>query len=238
MRALVISDKVEPVLYGPAVHDRVGKVDLVISCGDLPFYYLEYLMTMLGRPTYYVFGNHYREVEYSSGKGDEWNRATNPLGAENLHGQTVRDGSLLLAGLEGSMRYNDGPGAQYSELEMRMNIYKMTPQLLMNRMRYGRFLDVLVTHSPPWGIHDKPDLPHRGFRCFLDFMRMFKPAYLLHGHIHIYRNNEITQTRFAATEVINVYPYRILNLEPAALPVRRTARGKVSKRKGDEEVRP
>ena len=212
MRALVISDKVEPILYSPAVVERVGKIDLLIGCGDLPFYYIEYLMTMLGRPTYYVYGNHCRENQYSSGKGDEWNVATAPLGATNLHGLSERAGTLLLAGLEGSMRYNDSRGAQYSEFEMRMNIYKLAPQLLMNRLRYGRYLDVLVAHSPPLGIHDKPDLPHRGFKCFLDFMRVFRPRYLLHGHIHIYRNGEATHTRYLDSDVINVYPYRILDL--------------------------
>ena len=82
----------------------------------------------------------------------------------------------------------------------------------MNRLSYGRYLDVLVAHSPPLGIHDKPDLPHRGFKCFLDFTRIFKPRYLLHGHIHIYRNGETTRTRYLESEVINVYPYRILDL--------------------------
>ena len=71
MRVLAISDKVEPSLYSPAVMERVGKVDLILSCGDLPHYYIEYLMTMLGRPTYYVFGNHGREIQYSGGKGDD-----------------------------------------------------------------------------------------------------------------------------------------------------------------------
>jgi hypothetical protein len=47
MRALVISDKVEPILYGPAINDRVGAVDLILSCGDLPFYYIEYIISMV-----------------------------------------------------------------------------------------------------------------------------------------------------------------------------------------------
>ncbi len=214
MRVLAVSDKVEPVLYSAAVNERVGPVDLVLSCGDLPFYYIEYLMTMIGRPTYYVFGNHAREVQYTSGKGDEWNRSTAPLGAQNMHRRTEKVGDLLLAGLEGSMRYNTGPGAQYTEIEMWRNVYRMAPLLLANRLRHGRYLDVLMTHSPPRGIHDKPDLPHTGFTSFLAFMRWFKPRYLLHGHIHIYRRDEVTQSRYHETEVINVYPYRVLELEP------------------------
>ena len=45
-------------------------------------------------------------------------------------------------------------------------------------------------------------------------MRYFKPRYLLHGHIHLYRQNEVTKTLYQQTEVINVYPFRLLDLEP------------------------
>jgi Icc-related predicted phosphoesterase len=213
MRALVISDKVEPILYGPAINDRVGAVDLILSCGDLPFYYIEYIISMVNRPAYYVMGNHGREFEYQSGKGDAWNQQTAPLGAVNLHARTANAGGLLLAGLEGSIRYNNSSEAQYTDFEMKMNILKLLPGLAYNRLRYGRWLDVLITHSPPFGIHDKPDPAHTGFRSFLTFMDYFKPRYLLHGHIHLYRNNETTQTRYGETEVINVYPFKILDLQ-------------------------
>lgn len=212
MRALVISDKVEPVLYGPTIKARAGDVDLIISCGDLPFYYIEFVVSMLDRPCYYVFGNHGREVEY---QGGAWNKRTEPLGAVNIHRQVLRCGPLLMAGLEGSIRYNDAPRFQYTETEMWWNIASLFPGLLRNRLRHGRWLDVLVAHSPPFGIQDQPDPAHRGFRSFLTFMRWFKPRYLLHGHIHLYRQNTVTQTRYHGTEVINVYPFRILELEPA-----------------------
>ena len=214
MRALVISDKVEPILYSAAIKRHVGEIDLLLSCGDVPFYYLEYVISMLNRPAFYVFGNHGREVEYQSGRGDSWVRKTEPMGAVNLHMHTVKEGDLLLAGLEGSMRYNNAPRFQYTDADMWGNVARMTPALLYNRLRYGRYLDVLVAHSPPFGIHDKPDRPHTGFKSFRYFMQVFKPRYLLHGHIHIYRHNEVTRTRYLETEVINVYPYRILDLEP------------------------
>jgi len=217
MRTLVISDKVEPILYSAAIKRHVGEIDLLLSCGDIPFYYLEFVVSMLNRPAFYVFGNHGREVEYQSGKGDTWVRKTKPMGAMDLHMQTAKEGDLLLAGLEGSMRYNRASRFQYTDTEMWGNVAKLAPALLYNRMRYGRYLDVLVAHSPPYGIQDKPDLPHTGFKSFRYLMQIFKPRYLLHGHIHIYRRDEVTRTQFQQTEVINVYPYRILDLEPAIL---------------------
>jgi Icc-related predicted phosphoesterase len=218
MRTLVVSDKVEAILYSGGIVDRFGDVELVISCGDLPFYYIEFIVSMLNKPTYFVFGNHGSEVQYHSGKGDSWQVASAPQGATNLHCRTAKVGPLLLAGLEGSMRYNNSSQSQYTDMEMWLNIRHLAPKLLYNRLRYGRWLDVLVTHSPPLGIHDKSDLAHTGFRSFLPFMRWFKPRYLLHGHIHLYRHNEVTETRYHHTEIINIYPYRVLDLEPQQLP--------------------
>lgn len=213
MRTLVISDKVEAILYSGAIAERVGPVDLVLSCGDLPFYYIEFIVSMLNKPTYYVMGNHGSEVQYHSGKGESWQIATAPQGATDLHCRTARVGNLLLAGLEGSIRYNNSSESQYTDSEMWLNVARLAPKLLRNRLRYGRWLDVLVTHSPPFGIHDRPDRAHTGFRSFLPFMRWFKPKYLLHGHIHLYRRDEVAQTRYHETEIINVYPYRLLELE-------------------------
>ncbi len=213
MRVLAVSDKVEPILYSGVVNERIGPVDLILSCGDLPFYYIEYLTSVVNRPCYYVFGNHGREIEY---QGGQWNAKRAPLGAVNLHTRTAREGNLLMAGLEGSIRYNRAPKHQYTEREMQLNIMQLIPGLVENRLRHGRWLDVLVAHSPPRGIHDQPDPAHIGFEVFLRFMRWFRPRYLLHGHIHLYRLNTTTITRYAATDVINVYPFRVLDLEPGA----------------------
>ena len=54
MRILTVSDKVEPVLYGPYIRERVGKIDLILACGDLPDYYLEYIVGVLDAPLYFV----------------------------------------------------------------------------------------------------------------------------------------------------------------------------------------
>ncbi len=231
MRVLAISDKVEPILYSPSVQERVGDVDLIVSCGDLPAYYVEFVVSMLNRPAYFVFGNHGYGVEISS----NGQVVHGPGGAFNLHCRTMRfvpftprelerggqksrptasQRDLLLAGLEGSMKYNNKTPFQYTDTEMWLNIARLWPGLLHNRLRYGRWLDVLVTHSPPLGIHDEPDRAHTGFCSFLAFMRYFKPRYLLHGHIHLYRHNKTTVTRYGQTEVINVYPYRLLEIEP------------------------
>ncbi len=63
MKVLAISDRVDEVLYSSAIRRALGDVDLVLSCGDLPHHYLEFVVTMLGGPLFYVVGNHPQEIK-------------------------------------------------------------------------------------------------------------------------------------------------------------------------------
>ncbi len=223
MKILAVSDEVVDTLYSPRLRQQFGRVDLVIGCGDLPFYYLEYIVTMLDVPLYYVPGNHDKAEQYLS-DGRIIHRAE---GCESLDSRTAvqvlaappnpaaRAPRLLLAGLGGSMRYNNEGRHQYSEDGMNGRVLRLAPGLLANRLRYGRFLDILVTHAPPRGIHDDTDLAHTGFKSFRTFMDLFRPKLLLHGHSHIYRSDVVTSTRYQDTQVINVYPYRLIDWEAA-----------------------
>src|SRR5688572_11115532 len=84
---------------------RYADVELVISCGDLPAAYLDLITSVLNVPMFYVRGNH-----------DERYR-DDPPGGENLHGRLITFNGLSFAGLEGSIRYNDGD-IQYGEADM------------------------------------------------------------------------------------------------------------------------
>ena len=66
MKILAISDEVVDFIYSPRIKDKYADVDLVLACGDLPFYYLEYIVTVLDVPLYYVPGNHDRLEQYLS----------------------------------------------------------------------------------------------------------------------------------------------------------------------------
>ncbi len=82
-----------------------------------------------------------------------------------------------------------------------------------NKLRYGRYLDILVTHAPPRGIHDQADPAHAGFDAFRWLIEKFQPRYHLHGHVHVYDRRKTCVTRVGRTEVVNVYPYRELTLD-------------------------
>ncbi|HEX9013060.1 MAG TPA: hypothetical protein VF813_06070, partial [Anaerolineaceae bacterium] len=66
VKILTVSDVQVNLLYSPRVQDRFADVDLIVSCGDLPYYYLEYIISMLDVPLVYVFGNHHNQEEHSS----------------------------------------------------------------------------------------------------------------------------------------------------------------------------
>jgi Icc-related predicted phosphoesterase len=211
MKILALSDRAIEANHSPQLVERYGDVDLVIGCGDLPYYYLEYIATMLPVSVMYVHGNHDKPSQAANGKTIDA-----PGGCISLEGRCVgidrpdSDSPLLLAGLGGSMSYNRKTTHQYTELEMRTRALKLLPQLMANRARHGRALDILVTHAPPFGIHDGEDLPHVGFKVFLSLMRAFKPRYLLHGHTHIYRLNTVSTTKYEHTTVTNVYPSTLI----------------------------
>jgi Icc-related predicted phosphoesterase len=207
VKILVLSDRVVDKIYSPSIRERFGDVDLLLSCGDLSYSYLEYVVTMLSVPAFYIHGNH-DQPEYTAGGGV----LKEPGGWVNLDGRVVKAGPLLLAGLEGSMCYRPGAPYQYTEAEMRLRALRLLPGFLLNRLRYGRYLDVMITHAPPRGIHDGKDLAHRGFETFIKLMDLFQPRYLLHGHKHVYRP-QATRTRYRATDVLNVYPCAVIEQE-------------------------
>jgi Icc-related predicted phosphoesterase len=208
VKILAVSDVELDSIYGPRIVQRFGDVDLVIGCGDLPYYYLEYIISMLNRPLYYVRGNHASGLEEGSGGARH-----EPWGAINLHKRSLRDESgLLLAGIEGCVRYNYGPH-QYSQTEMWSMVFQLAPKLMINKMLYGRYLDIFVSHAPPWKIHDKDDRPHQGVKAFRWLIHVFKPTYHLHGHIHLYRQDEVYRTQVEQTQLINTYGFREITID-------------------------
>ena len=208
LKILTVGDKETNLIKTSGIKQRFGDVDFVISCGDLSYYYLEYIVSMLDIPLYFVRGNHARKVEYSM----EGNR-TRPWGADDLHRRCIRSSSgVLLAGIEGSIRYSDSP-FQYTQGEMWQMVFELIPKFLINRVRYGRYLDIFVSHAPMWGVHDKDDLPHTGIKAFRWLVTVFQPLLHLHGHIHVYHPDEVIESLVKCTRVVNAYGYRILTVD-------------------------
>lgn len=206
MKILAVSDQVVERLYSLASGDHFKDIDLILGCGDLPYTYLEYLVTVVNAPLYYVPGNHDPEFDIR----DDRSKAE---GGSNLDLRTVCRGNSLIGGFGGSIRYRPNGTNQYTQFEAYLRAFQMLPQLLMNRIKYGRALDILISHSPPHGIHDDNDLAHHGLKALNWLIRFAKPRYHFHGHTHFYRNNIAEfDSMVNTTRVINVYPYKVIEI--------------------------
>lgn len=224
MKILGISDATDPIIYSPNVAERYHDVDVVLSAGDLPLHYYEFIISSLNKPLFFVFGNHNLEqlnryVKEREQSFQDLNQYTTyssalPFSGYSVDGKVMRDkkSGLIIAGLGGSMQYNKGRH-QYTESQMRFRIFKLMPKLFWNKIRYGRYLDILITHAPPFGINDEPDICHTGFKALLKFMDRFQPAYLLHGHVHLTDLNAPREAQYNQTKIINIYLNYVLEFE-------------------------
>ena len=227
VKILVISDHEEKQLYEFFDPNRwVGKVDLVISCGDLAASYLSYLVTVLRVPLLYVAGNH--DGRYTMFP---------PEGCDNIDGKLVRVGGLLIAGLAGCYRYSAAQdGLQFSAL----GIGRRVRRLGLAVWRAGG-LDVMVSHAAPLRcpftprlcpkpaglglpcIH--PEIPghpvicpeatdpcHRGVGAYTRAIGRWKPRFWLHGHNHIEYGRVPRLWWIGPTQVVNGDGHVVLDL--------------------------
>lgn len=215
IRILAVADQVDEVLSEAFL--KKLRPDLILGCGDLPFEYLEYLRAAAEVPLLYVHGNHdpspfgtkvsaYLPPEYS---------ARSPLravGCVSVEDRWEDECSLRIAGLGGSIRYNDGEN-QYTQNEMRGRVRRLARRARYRRWRDGKSVDIVITHSPPLDCGDGDDGPHRGFSAFHRLIEQLEPKLMLHGHIHPYGKTRPDRT-IGSTRILNVIPYRLVEIDP------------------------
>ena len=205
MRILCLADEECSVLWENYRPELLEGVELILSCGDLKPEYLSFLVTMAGVPLLYVHGNH-----------DERYATKPPEGCECIDGRAVTVKGLRIVGLGGARRYKPGPH-QYSEGEMTWRAAKLIPGIL----RQGG-VDLVLTHAAPRGYGDGEDYAHRGFQTFNRLLDRFKPAYLIHGHVHLnYGPNLPRQHQYGDTVVLNAFGRYLLDIEPKGLTSRK-----------------
>ncbi|MFV1860029.1 MAG: metallophosphoesterase [Anaerolineales bacterium] len=205
-----MSDSVDDRVYSANFRQNYRDADIVVGCGDLPIYYLEFVADALNKPVLFVRGNHDTQPELTS---EGLTRAI-PRGCDLIDQRIEEVGGLLFIGLGGSNRYIPGADQQFSESQMQARIARLIPSLILTRLRYGRFVDVIVAHSPPRGIGDLSDPAHRGFKAFLTLMAWLKPRYFLHGHVEPWLVAGGRAAAFRETRVINVNPFYKLEISP------------------------
>jgi len=196
VRVLAVAD--EEV---PAMESRVRnlQVDLVLAAGDLPWPYLESLVSLVDVPAAFVPGNH--DPSTAGGQG--------PRGLVNLDGRVMTVGGLRIAGLGGCVRYNDGLN-QYTQKE-----YDRRARRLLKDARGHEPVDVVLTHAPPLGLGDEPDGPHVGISALHGVLESLQPTWHLHGHIHPYGMHK-PDRQLGRTTIRNVIPWQVIEIEAAS----------------------
>jgi Icc-related predicted phosphoesterase len=210
-KILAVADEVDESLYGEKLETL--KPDLVVSCGDLPFEYLEYLVTRTNVPLLYVPGNHDPELKSPD---TTWmplqaeTPALGPEGCENVDGRIVEVSGLRVAGLGGSLRYNRGDN-QYTQAQMQRRVLSLELWIRLKRVRNGRKLDVFITHAPPFGVTEAEDAAHVGFVAFHRIIKSFHPIVHVHGHIHPY-GRVLPERQIEDTRILNAVPSRVIEI--------------------------
>jgi Icc-related predicted phosphoesterase len=198
MKILALSDQVVPLIYNESVRERFADVELIVGCGDLPAYYLEYVVTQLNVPLVFVPGNHDPDTLHVPG-------------GISVDGKLVQINGVIIVGLGGSRRYKPKGKHQYTEAEMNWRSARLFLKTLSTRLVKGRWVDLLITHAPPQGIHDASDAAHQGFAAFHHVVRALRPSMMLHGHSHVIRNLDETRSQLYGCEIVNVYPYQVVD---------------------------
>ena len=245
MKILCVSDQIDPMIYNANASKNFPDVDLILCAGDLPMDYVDFIVTVFNKPTYFVFGNHNLE-EFKFYHGSASPQASAQTSAQNsaalavqasrkseaqnhhhgavyagfrnlvLRAFSIKHGRratpLLMTGISGSIRYNNGL-CQYTDFEMKLHLLRLIPGLIKNKLLYGRYLDIFLTHATPYHVHDHEDPCHQGFKSFNWFIKKFKPTYMIHGHIHLYDQREERISEYEGTTVINAYAHHVLVID-------------------------
>ena len=183
MRILALADENFIGEFLPRIRSKTGRVDIILSCGDVSYATLCELLKIKGNiPTFGVHGNH-DEYEF-------------PEGIENLHLKQVEYKGLKLGGFEGSWRYKpDGT-------------YLYTDEEVLRLMGSFPYVDIFLAHTNPKGIHDKKDSRvGYGFVAFREYIERVQQKIFLHGHVH-----ENLETNLGKTKIISVYGQRIIRV--------------------------
>ena len=240
MKFLCVSDQIDPLIYSAGIKERFNNVDAVLCAGDLPLDYVDFIVSSLNKPTFFVFGNHNLEdfhlyhrpahtftsesFNINSAGAEEafkgFGHGADYVGFKSIRAKnllvknpvTGKETPLLIAGTSGSIRYNNGIN-QYTDIQMFIKLLLLVPSLLANKLRYGRYVDIFLTHAAPRKVHDLEDNCHKGFSCFNWFIKKFRPSYLVHGHIHLYDSRAERVTDYEGTKVVNAFGYTVIELE-------------------------
>ncbi|WP_305152137.1 metallophosphoesterase [uncultured Dubosiella sp.] len=194
LRILVLSDEPCKLLWEYYRPETFKGIDLIISCGDLPADYLTFIATVFRGPVLYVHGNH--DAKYDQKP---------PEGCICIEDEIYTYKGVRILGLGGSHKYN-GTRWQFTQKEMTKRVRRLWYPLFRNKG-----FDILVTHSPAFGVQDGKDWAHQGFRVFNELIEKYQPKLFLYGHVHLNYGDHARECRIGNTLCVNGFERYVID---------------------------
>ena len=215
IRILAVSDDPDLTLDDAHNREALGRVDLVVGCGDLERHHLGFLGDAFAAPVWYVRGNHDR--------GANWEHAK-PLTPEPMEdGRFGAVAGLRIVGLSWPGRTTGRAGRE--DVDAWIQALRTSLRLSMSRRR-GPVL--MLSHVPPLGAGDDLTDPyHTGFAAYRWLLRRVRPPLWLHGHTTVATVSSM-RVEFEGTTLINVTGAVLVTLEPPSGAGRDRARATTS----------
>lgn len=187
MRIMIIADS-HSVNAEQIEHIRSMKKD---SCKALVF------LGDIQRPLIDIFCSHFQTQQKIGvvGNHDSF-KILDGSGVINVHRTIQMVDDISFFGFEGSLRYKKTNYPLYTQAEA-TEAFKSIDQV-----------DVLITHTSPYGINEREERENEGFIGVANYLYSKNPVYHLHGHQHL---NKVTVLENKTT-VIGVYGVIILDL--------------------------
>ncbi len=186
MKILAIADRPPREKLSKLIQEN--SIELFCSLGDLNYFYLQDLEEIIDIPKVGVYGNHCSGTYFDS------------LGIMDLHLKTFEHKGLTFGGFEGSIKYKE---SDYAKM--------YTQQEASEKLKGFPYVDVMIAHSPPFGINDESDTnAHQGFVGLKEYIEEKKPKYFLHGHTYPTEANIVK--KYLETKIIYVHEDVVIEL--------------------------
>lgn len=195
IRLLAASDEHDPALDFAANREGLGRIDLVVGCGDLSPERLAFLGDAFLAPLVYVRGNHDR--------GGPWpSPEFVPIASTGIDRRSLAGIPLLALAWPSGDRE---PAHRDEGAAWRQVVSILKARLIMPSPQAW----LVFSHAPPRGCGDTPTDPyHVGFAAYRAVLDRLAPPLWLHGH---------TSTAAAPTLAIDHGPTRLVNVTGSVL---------------------
>lgn len=141
IKAVIISDDI--VQVGKL---DVERVDLLISLGDLP------------DPSLIQASQVYQPIQFLAVHGNHDDLKPFPKPIQDLHLLVTEFRGVTFAGFAGSWNYKDRAGHLFSQEKAGRLLNRFPP------------VDVFMAHNSPWGVHERDQDIHQGFKVFKEYI--------------------------------------------------------------------